>query len=233
MKLTCWVCPRTWATWSYSLHPAGLLLWQDRELRRIQKVVRGFLFYRPTAVLNQGCDLLTSLIHASRITSCVSSTIGTDSQMYHKSTGHIPAKLNCSFSSRTEKHLTSDCLFFYLTGTLAGSQMEVLVRAPQRGGTQRRWSDSSAAAVHGGTAAVLRVQKQTLDCSSSLFSLFPPSCRDVQEPWQSFVRRYLGFGFLEKHLQPTDPESLWCCCYFLKCKVIHMCKDRWTSSFAF
>lgn len=120
MKLTCWVCPRTWATWSYSLHPAGLLLWQDRELTRIQKVVRGFLFYRPTAVLNQGCDLLTSLIHASRITSCVSSTVGTDSQMYHKSTGHIPAKLNCSFSSRTEKHLTSDCLFFLLDWNVSG-----------------------------------------------------------------------------------------------------------------
>lgn len=61
-------------------------------------------------------------------------------------------------------------------------------------------------------------RRQTLDCSSSLFSLFPPIFRDLKEPWQSLVRRYLGFVFLEKHLQLEDWESLWCCCYFLNLK---------------
>lgn len=154
-----------------------------------------FLFYRQTAVLNQGCDLLTSLIHASPFTSmsstsCVSWPAGTDSRMDHRPAGHIPAKLNCLFSSRTEKHLTSDCLFFYLTGRLAEPQMDVPVR---HGVEEHGRGDQTR-------APLLFIEerppcsgsrRQTLDCSSSLFSLFPPRCRDVEEPWPSWVSRYL------------------------------------------
>lgn len=127
MKLTCKVCPRTWATWSYSPHPARpplLCLWHYHQMTRIQKLVRGFLFR-------------TSLIHASPFTAviltpnfetgvgifelhilCVKPTLEqlglTLSALYLKSTGHILAKFNYLFSQGQRSIWPLSFLYFIL-----------------------------------------------------------------------------------------------------------------------
>lgn len=204
MKLTCKVCPRTWATWSFSPHPARpplLCLWHYHQMTRIQKLVRGFLFR-------------TSLIHASPFTAvvltpnfetgvgifelhllCVKPTLEqlglTLSALYLKSTGHILAKFNYLFS-QGQRSIWPFFFFFFFTWL-------------EHYGN-RRWTFLCVTSFGGPTVEEYRnsdytrpltlfieerplcsgSRRQTVDCSSSFFSLFPPSCRDVKQPLQSF-----------------------------------------------
>lgn len=200
-KLTYRVWARIWAPWSYSPHPARLLvlrLWHHlHEPARIQKLV-GFFS------LNANSSFESSLLdvtHPHRVDSflglldschhwCSNGCRATLSvcQTKHEQLGMtLSAALPCIINLlATEKHLTSDGLvfFFFTWVRRCGNRRQTFSCVSRL--VEVRQQNTGTVITRIWPPLVMKERplcsgsrRQTVDCSSSFSRLCPPTCRDV------------------------------------------------------
>lgn len=141
-------------------------------------------------------------------------TVGADSALYLKSTGHILAKFNYLFSQGQRNIWPL---------ALRESQMDVLVRhifwRSDSGRIPKQWLHTSVNVVYRGTAAVLRVQKT--NCWLLLFLFQPWRELQVAETLNSHDRIFVCY--------PVFSEEIFGICVFGEALAAH----RWENHFVF